>query len=142
MGEKASAKAKAAAALPLPHAAVTAQAERIKKIAAKKAHLEKKPAAKAAAAKPKKADLEKKQAATTKASAAKPLLGLNYRTLKEDWPILLEEVRLCCCGVNCINMNEEEEPEYFCHMCSKYSHYMCCRLINETNICNQCASGV
>jgi len=40
--------------------------------------------------------------------------ALSNRTPEEDWPIFLDEVRVCCCGDNCKNEHEEEEPEYFC----------------------------
>ena len=38
--------------------------------------------------------------------------------------------------------HEEEEPEYFCHTCGKYSHYMCSSVINGVCTCNQCALGI
>ena len=69
-------------------------------------------------------------------------MALDNPAQEEDWPILLDEVRLCCCGDNCKNQNEEEEPEYFCHTCGKYSHYMCSSVINGVCTCNQCALGI
>jgi hypothetical protein len=69
-------------------------------------------------------------------------MSLDNRSKEEDWPILLDEVRVCCCGDNCKNQNEEEEPEYFCHTCGKYSHYMCSSVINGVCTCNQCALGI
>ena len=69
-------------------------------------------------------------------------MALDNRAQEEDWPILLDDVRICCCGDNCKNQSEEEEPEYFCHTCGKYSHYMCSSLINGVCTCNRCALGI
>jgi hypothetical protein len=115
--------------------------EKAKKAAAKKDEREKKAAATSVSAAAVASALDNRKISHLSEENVEASV-LDNRAQEEDWPILLDEVRVCCCGDNCKNQSEEEEPEYFCHTCCKYSHYMCSSLINGVCTCNQCALGI
>ena len=67
--------------------------------------------------------------------------ALDNRTAEEDAPIA-EEVRVCCCGDNCINEDEEEGLECDCYLCGQYCHDVCSSIIDQQSTYNKCKLGL
>ena len=66
--------------------------------------------------------------------------ALDNRTAEEDSPIA-EEVRVCCCGDNCIKEDKEEGLECYCYVCGEYCHDAHSSIIDQQSPCNKCTFG-